>query len=86
MQNQPFALDCEGKQKGQRRQKRQNFRHFCYFYPFCFRLPFTVSHDFKQMYPGIERFAALTGASPRPYTPRFANARRFFTVGNKENF
>jgi len=38
------------------------------------------------MYPGIERFAALTGASPRPYTPRFANARRFFTADNKESF
>jgi hypothetical protein len=83
IQNQLFALECEGKQKGQ---KRQNFRLFCPFCPFCFHLPFTVSPNFKHMYPDIERFAALTGASPRPYTPRFANARRFFTVGNKENF
>jgi hypothetical protein len=38
------------------------------------------------MYPEAGRFGALTGASPRPYTPRFAHARRFFTVGNKESF
>ena len=89
IQNQLFALVCKGCRKGQKGQKKQKFQaFFALFVLFRHFLSPTIhwSPDFEHMYPDSERFAALTGASPRPYTPRFANARRFFTVGNKESF
>jgi len=82
-------LVCKGKRKGQKEQKKAKFQAFLPFLSF-FDIFASAYHSpgapILNLYPDSDRFAALTGASPRPYTPRFANARRFFTVGNKESF
>lgn len=42
--------------------------------------------DFGDAGRGFGRFTGLTGAPPRPYTPRFAYTRRLLTTDSKESF